>query len=217
MRCGPCTRERFCRRCAKERAARSTKKSGKKYQRSKKGRVRHRARSLAYYHRRGKELRRQRHAHEAAVQEPEEAPADESEYAHFAPGPSPAELGVSPEMPCDSDKFDAVRLGCCLTQKRVGEGASRQVTMESLRASPAVHTPGSHSEEEVVDAKAPPGRSRRASMSVLTTVAQVRAALQNARESGFDDVVVWGRCARCGRVGRVVHFDGVLRTRARAP
>jgi hypothetical protein len=104
-----------------------------------------------------------------------------------------------------------------------------------------VQTPVSHSEEELVDAKAPdrsPGeaeveeadaptvgvvrcgdveRSRMALGSVLTTVAQVRAALQDACETGIDDVVVLGRCSRCGRVGRVVHFDGSLRARARAP
>jgi hypothetical protein len=151
------------------------------------------------------------------VQEPDEAPADEDEHAQFAPGPSPAEPGVLPEIPCDSDRFDGIHPSDCLTHKRVGEGASRQATMESSRADSAAQAPESRSEEEVVDAQKPPGWSRRASISVLTTVAQVRAALQDARESGIDDVVVWGRCARCGRVGRVVHFDGELRACARAP
>jgi hypothetical protein len=57
----------------------------------------------------------------------------------------------------------------------------------------------------------------RASEPVLTTVEQVRAALEQASIVGHHDVVVWGRCARCGRVGRVVHFDGTFRARAQAP
>lgn len=52
---------------------------------------------------------------------------------------------------------------------------------------------------------------------VLTTVAQVRAALRRAREVGWEAVVLWARCAGCGRVGRVLHFEGVVRARARDP
>ncbi len=89
--------------------------------------------------------------------------------------------------------------------------------MESSPTDSAAKAPESRGEEEVVDAQTPPDGSRRTSISVLTTVAQVRAALQQASESGIDDIVLWARCSRCGRVGRVVHFDGVLRARARAP
>jgi hypothetical protein len=47
---------------------------------------------------------------------------------------------------------------------------------------------------------------------VCTTVAQVRAALHKTQDRA--DVVVLGRCSMCGQVGRVVHFEGVLRARA---
>lgn len=188
-----------------------------KYRQSEKGRERQRARSLACYHRRGKELRRQRRAHDASVPEPEEAPADEDEPAQFTSDSSPADSGGLPEIPCDSDQFDGAHPSDCLTHKRVGEGESRQATMESSPADSAAQAPGSRSDEEVVDAQKPSDKSRRAFMSVLTTVAQVQAALLDPRQSGSDDVVVWGRCSRCGRVGRVVLFDGELRARARAP
>ena len=129
-----------------------------------------------------------------------------------------------------------------MTHKTVGEAAGRRATVGEAQVASAVQTPVSRSEEELVDAKSPPGRSpeeaeeaeveapatgdarcsdvdrsRMALGSVLTTVAQVRVALEDACETGLDDVVVWGRCSRCGRVGRVVHFDGSLRARARAP
>ncbi|MBU0479408.1 hypothetical protein KKC91_12730 [bacterium] len=110
------------------------------------------------------------------------------------------------------------------------------------RAALVVQAPVSRNEEDVVDAKSPSSRSpqeagdeevaasatggalhgdvdtsRMALGCVLTTVAQVRAALRDARKAGLEGVVLWGRCSRCGRVGRVVHFDGELRARARAP
>lgn len=145
-------------------------------------------------------------------------------------------------MQSDSVCFGPAHPRGCLTHKRVGEVAPRRATVGTARAASAMQTPMSRSGEELVDAKAPPGkspeaardeaveapktgavrcgdveRSRMAPMSVLTTVAQVRAALRAARETGLDDVVVCGRCSRCGREGRVVHFDGELRARARAP
>lgn len=52
---------------------------------------------------------------------------------------------------------------------------------------------------------------------VFTSAARVRVALEHARRGGHPDAVIWGRCAKCGRVGQVVHFDGGLRARARAP
>lgn len=53
------------------------------------------------------------------------------------------------------------------------------------------------------------------SVVVVTTVAQARAAVLQAHRSGPGGLVVLGRCAVCGRVGRVVHFDGELRARPR--
>ena len=50
---------------------------------------------------------------------------------------------------------------------------------------------------------------------VVTTVAQALAAVLQAQQSGHGDLVVLGRCSVCGRVGRVVHFDGALRARPR--
>jgi hypothetical protein len=129
-----------------------------------------------------------------------------------------------------------------LTQKRVGEAVVQRATVETAQAVSAAQEPASRGAEEAVDAKTascrgkgeaggkereaatagsvPPGdveTSRPASGPVLTTVAQVRAALFYARKVGREEVVVWARCSRCGWVGRVVHFDGVLRARAREP
>jgi hypothetical protein len=129
-----------------------------------------------------------------------------------------------------------------LTHKTVGEAAGRRATVVAACAVSAVRSPEGRGEEELVDAKSPPWQgaveaedaevdtparvgvrsgdvegSRLSPWPVLTTVAAVRAALADARDSGLDDVVVLGRCARCGRAGRVVHFDGELRARARAP
>jgi hypothetical protein len=56
---------------------------------------------------------------------------------------------------------------------------------------------------------------------VVRQVAQARAAAHAAHVQGRAglraDAVVYGRCARCGRVGEVVHFDGVLRARSQEP
>ena len=224
LRCGPCTRERFCRRCATERAARSTKKSGEKYRRTDRARELHRACSLASYHRRGKEQRRQRLSQEAASQ-----------------GPAPPGVAQPPDEAATDEGKDPVHSRECLTQKTVGEAAGRPAIVGPATAASAVQAPVSRGEEELVDGKAPSsrspgdvgdeeaeapenggrsfcdvGRSRMAPRVVLTTVAQVRAALREADEAGIDDVVLWGRCSRCGRAGRIVHFEGLLRARAQA-
>jgi len=208
-------------------------------------------RSLAYYYRRGKELRRQRCAKAAAVagqdstdvvDRPDEAIVEGGDCDRVASCSSSATSGVSAEIRCDSVGFGRVDSSECLTHKRVGEAASLRATVGPARAASTVHVPVSRDEQEVVDAKRPPDKlpgeagddkaeattpdgvrcgdvawSRTGPVSVLTTVAQVRAALRDARETGVDDIVVWGRCSRGGRVGRVVHFDGELRARARAP
>lgn len=226
MRCGPCTRQRFCEQCAKERAARSTKRSGERYQQTEAGRARHRARSLAYYLQ-GQERRRQRRAQEAALH-----------------GSGLSEVMLPPdELPADAAAGERAAPGArCLTQKRVGEAEFRRVMVGAAQMVSAAQEPVSRGVEEAVDAKTarcgetqeagleepdvaaagcvPSGdveASRTASGPVLTTVAQVRAALFSAREVGREDVVVRARCSRCDRVGRVVHFDGVLRARAREP
>jgi hypothetical protein len=130
----------------------------------------------------------------------------------------------------------------CLTQKRGCEARLPWAMVESAQAVSSAKVAPSCRVEEVGDAKTlslqdtlesrdkepeRPGiqgvaasdadTSRPVSGPVCTTVAQVRAALAHAGRVGHQGVVVWGRCARCGRVGRVVHFDGVLRARARAP
>lgn len=249
LRCGPCSRARFCHECAAERAARSTKRAGAEYRRTERARELHRASSLRSYHRRGRERRRQRLAREKAaralaagskLEEAEEVPADdvESEQSGIeAVGTTSS--SVSFEIQSDSVGYSPARSGDCLTHKTVGEAGGQRATVESSRAAPAWESPVSRSEEELVDAKSPPDRShenaeieapatdfvrhcdaerrRLALGAVLTTAAAVRAALSDAREHGPDEVVVWGRCARCGRLGRVVHFDGELRARARAP
>jgi len=109
----------------------------------------------------------------------------------------------------------------------------RRVTVQPTRAVPATHALASRSVEEAVDAKtqalrspspaqahereAPETDGTPASVGpVLTTVAQARAAVLDVRTGGRV-VAVRGRCAGCGRVGRLVHFDGVLRARPRAP
>ena len=133
--------------------------------------------------------------------------------------------------------------GECLTHRRGGEVESVSAMLESAQAISSAPMAASRRVEETVDEKTPscpnsgcetgdseperaatgdlaPCDAKRiqpASVAVLTTVAQVRAALQHARKEGHKDAVVWGRCARCGRVGQVVCFDGVLRGRARAP
>lgn len=129
----------------------------------------------------------------------------------------------------------------CLTQKRGGEAEGGRVTVGATQTSWAAAVLRS-SVEETIDAKtacdpgpratgdderetAVAGRvaagdvetSSTASGPVFATVAQVRGALLAAAKKGHDNVVVWGRCARCGRVGQVVHFDGALRARAREP
>ena len=111
--------------------------------------------------------------------------------------------------------------------------------MKSAQAVPPVQLAASRCVEESDDEKAPfcsdpqktgdeavepaarggmvaDADSRSAAGVVLTTVAQVRAVLEHAVKAGHEGVVVWGRCARCGQVGRVVHFDGALRARAQA-
>jgi hypothetical protein len=143
---------------------------------------------LASYHRRGKERRRQRLAQEAASKEL-----------------APSVVAQRPDDAATDVGKDPVHSSECLTQKTVGEAAGQGATVGAARAVSAVQEPVSRGEAELVDAKL-----------LLATVAQAQAVLQDARRGGLDDVVLWGRCARCGRVGRVVHFDGELRARAQA-
>lgn len=244
LRCGPCTRKRFCEPCARARVAQSMAKAGKAYQRTEPGRARHQARSLAYYYSRGQERRRQRSAAGAVLKgiagqeelrRPEEAPADTKgrsgrRWAYNEPSRS---LG---NQPLPGEGNDGHR---CLTHRRSGQDGSPWTIVESAQAVTSAQVATSRGVVEAVDAKTsscqgskdhqdsepakegiPHGAActnRLASGSVLTTVAQVRAALEHACQVGHEGVVVWGRCARCGREGVVVHFDGTLRARARAP
>lgn len=248
LRCGPHTRERFCRPCAEQRAAQSTKRSSAAYQRSEKGREKHRKRSLAHYHRRGKELRRQRRAREAVERQGHAGsggsrPAGEElrDGADGAVAPVRARpSSSSTPVAVPHDVPGAAPASVCLTQKRVGGVALRRVRVGPASPVSAAQVLACGGVEEVVDEKPSPfgptpqaeGDGREAAPKggapsghadawrtgpVFTTVAEVRAALARARQAGRCDVVVWGRCARCGRVGRVVHFDGVLRASARAP
>ena len=167
----------------------------------------------------------------------DEAPADGGERARLAPGSSPARAGAPSEKERDSNRFGQVHPSECLTHKTVREGTSRQATVRPARAATPVQAPVRRKEQEVVDAKTQLGRSpgedgdeeadapapgvhcgdversRVALGPVLRTAAQVRAALEHAHDVGNEAVVLWGRCSRCGRMGRVVHFDGVLRGR----
>jgi hypothetical protein len=175
-----------------------------------------------------------------AVEALDDAPADDVDFSRQTPETSRATLGIPSEIRTDTSRIGEVRPGECLTHKRVGEEVSIAATVGSKQADSAVQEPVSRSEDEVVDAKTPSDKSSEEAgddeveappnsdlpgsdvewsrrVLVLTTVAQVRAALQHAREVGHEDVVILGRCEKCGRVGRVVHFDGELRSRARDP
>jgi len=249
LRCGPHTREHFCQTCAKQRATQSTKRAGEKYQRSEKGREKHRKRSLDYYHRRGKELRQQRRACEAAVKQAHagssgvpagEAPFDGADGALASVRASPSLSSAPVTLRAVDDPPAGSAAAVCLTHKRVGEVALRRARVDPTSAVSAAHEPACGGVEEVFDDRsapfvrappamgdgreaAPPGLVGRGHADaecagpVFTTVAEVRAVLSRARQTGLRDIVVWGRCARCGRVGRVVHFDGELRARARSP
>jgi hypothetical protein len=199
--------------------AESRRRAGEAYQTTERGRERHRTRSLAYYHRRGKEQRRQRRATAALSA----APADTVGQIDGAAG----------EPGHDADRT-------CLTHSRNCESGPAWATVEATQTASALEVGAGRCVAEIDDAQksvccgplatregelwlpairgvaAPPAPNNQLPGPVVTTVAQVRAALAHADEANAVGVDVWGRCARCGRVGRVVHFDGVLRARAQA-
>jgi hypothetical protein len=184
---------------------------------------------------------RQGSAAAEVVRQPGDAPADAAAEERAAPGAGQARPDSSAEVQQGRDDGRPSHPTMCLTQKRVGEAALQRVTVETAQADSAAQVPVSCGVEEVIDAKTACCRGTRqaqdneretveagsvlsgdveagtASGPVLTTVAQVQAALLQARQVGRHDIVVWARCARCGRVGRVVHFDGELRASAREP
>lgn len=174
------------------------------------------------------------------LRQPEEAPAHADGRSESKPRPE------TPAMSSENQDVSGEGGGGhpreCLTHKRGCEAGLSWATLEPAQAVSSAQEAASRRAEEAVDAKTPSCRgiresrdkepeppatdgvapcdaetSRPALGPVLTTAAQVRAALEHAFKVGHQDGVVWGRCARCGRVGRVVHFDGALRARARAP
>jgi len=174
------------------------------------------------------------------LRQPAEAPADAQGRSASRTGPeTPAMSLENQDVPGEGG---CSHPGECLTHRRGCEAGLPWATMESAQAVSSAQVATGRRVEEAVDAKTPTCRSSResrdeepepsavgcvapcdaagpspASGPVLTTAAQVRAALEHAFKVGHQDIVVWGRCARCGRVGRVVHFDGALRAHARAP
>jgi hypothetical protein len=72
-------------------------------------------------------------------------------------------------------------------------------------------------EKDGASAKVAVAAARGSGWAVVTTVAEARRVLSDAYAQGASAVVVAGRCARCGRLGQVVHFDGVLRARPGGP
>lgn len=135
------------------------------------------------------------------------------------------------------------RRGACLTQKNVGAAALGWETVPPSRGVLAVRVSEDSNEKEVIDVNESSSKSLREAENetfpasapgdgphgniekndmalggVLTTVAQVRAALGQLSKVGLDeDTVWWGRCSRCGRLGRIVHFEGVFRARGQSP
>ena len=174
------------------------------------------------------------------LRQPEEAPTHADGRSESKP--RPATPAISSENQDVSGEGDGGHPRECLTHKRGCEAGLSWATLEPAQAVSSAQEAASRRAEEAVDEKMPSCSSSRgsrdeepeppptdsvapcdaetirpASGPVLTTAAQVRAALEHAFKVGHQDGVVWGRCARCGRVGQVVHFDGALRARARAP
>jgi hypothetical protein len=250
LRCGRCTRHRFCCACAQQRAAASRKKANAKYQRSDKGRRRHRAHSLAHYHRRGKDLRRQRRATPSAAQGSPRAESmrkvatasgDEASGERRANGRDGDGSAILSETRGVDSAIGIVGSDGCLTDKRVGAARQRWAKVGPARAVSGADVPTSPGREDAIDAKALAGSGsekpggfgvadRKSGSAprgcaatdgtpfgpVFATVDQVRAALRRGQGVVGEGMVVLGRCARCGKVGRVVHFDGVLRAHSQA-
>ncbi len=211
------------------------KRAGRKYRQSERGRDHQRARSLTHYHRRGKVQRQQRRAGAAPVAQSGAPPAANQqvhrEVAADTVRGEPLEqwLGWS-------------RAGApCLTHTSDGGAVMHSAMVESTPQVAAAQVLSSSGVEETADAKAAFFGDKRASQDgthcaaangdaaagidtiraaserVLTTVAQLREVLSRARDDGRADVVVWGRCSACGRLGRVVHFDGAARAQVQDP
>lgn len=189
--------------------AESRREASKAYQETDRGRAQHQARSLAYYYRRGKEQRRQRRAGATASGVDTAGHVDES---LGDPDDDGERMRLTHSRDCESGPAWAT-VETTQAASAFAVGADRCVAENDDAQMSACRGPLAPSEEEPnVSAASNVG----APGSVLTTVAQVRAALAQAHAVGAVGVVVWGRCARCGRVGRVVHFDGVLRAHAQS-